>query len=248
MGLFFSIVIASLIVSLVAFAGVILLFSRKLMQDGPLSYFTGFAAGILLASAFFDLLPEAFGRIKDTEKVLPLVFAGIVGFFFLERFVLWFHHHDEPHQLKPSSILILFGDGVHNFVDGIAIAAAFLTSPALGVTTTIAIIAHEFPHEVADFSVLVSGGMEKQKALFFNFLSGLTALAGAITGFFFLAQLQTLIPFTLAFTAGMFIYIACSDLIPDLHQRFMQNKNWSQSVPFVLGAATLIVLVRFLEG
>lgn len=248
MDTFISIIIASLFVSFVSLSGALLLVWKRLLTDKVITSFVGFAAGILLATAFLDLLPEAAEGGVEIANIFMLTFLGIVIFFFLERFVLWFHHHDEPHNSKPSAYLILLGDGLHNFIDGVAIAASFLTSPILGLTTTLAIAAHEAPHEIADFSVLIAGGMKKTKALLYNFLSGLTALLGAILGFYFLENLEGLLPLTLAFTAGMFIYIACADLIPDLHTDFKKQKNWIQSLPFILGIAAAFIIVKLLEG
>lgn len=248
MSTFISIVIASLFVSSIALSGAVLFVWKRLLSDKVITYFVSFAAGMLLATAFFDLLPEAAGGEIEITRVFFFTFLGIVTFFFLERFVLWFHHHDELHDTQPSAILILLGDGLHNFIDGVAIAAAYLTNPTLGLTTTLAIAAHEAPHEIADFSVLIAGGMKKARALFFNFLSGLAALLGAVSGFYFLESLEGLLSLALAFTAGMFIYIACADLIPDLHKEFKRQKNWAQSLPFILGIITAWVVVKFLEG
>lgn len=248
MNTFAAVILASLFVSLIALSGALLLFSKKLLNEKAITYLVSFAAGILLSAAFMDLLPEAVETGAETSNIFLAVFFGIVIFFFLERFVLWFHHHDDLHSAKPSSVLILLGDALHNFIDGVAIAAAYLTNPALGFTTTLAIAAHEAPHELADFSILIAGGMKKGKALFYNFLSGLTALLGAVLGFYFLEKLQGILPLALAFTAGMFIYIACADLIPDLHKDFKERKSWIQSVPFIIGIASAFLLVRLLEG
>ena len=245
---FVSIIIASVIVSAVALSGAALFIYKRLLSERVTSYLVSFAAGILLATAFFDLLPEAAVGGIEINRVFLLTFFGIVSFFFLERFVLWFHHHDELHGTKPSAVLILFGDALHNFIDGVAIAAAYLTNPSLGLSTTLAIAAHEAPTEIADFSILIAGGMKKSRALLFNFLSGLTALLGAVLGFFFLKNLEELLPMALAFTAGMFIYIACADLIPDLHKEFKRQKSWAQSIPFILGIFTTWTMVKLLEG
>ena len=163
-----------------------------------------FAAGILLAAAFrftSGSRPPAGGRWGSSCFSLH----GIVSFFFLERFVLWFHHHDESHGAKPSAVLILFGDALHNFIDGVAIAAAYLTNPSLGLSTMIAIAVHEAPAEIADLSILIASGMKKSRALFFNYLSGLTALLGAILGFFFLKSLEGLLPLALAYRRHVYL-------------------------------------------
>lgn len=242
----FLIVAASLTVSLLALIGALFLYWERITSQKVTLTLLSFAAGTMLAVSFLDLLPKALESAGENVNIFTPVLLGIVVFFFLERFVLWFHHHDETHGMHPSAILILLGDGLHNFIDGVAITAAFLVSPGLGFATTLAIAAHEIPQEIADFSVLVHGGMEKTKALFFNFISGLTALAGAILGFYFLEGLGGVVPLFLAFTAGMFIYIACSDLIPEIHKSAEKQKSWTQFLPFLLGIATLWILVATL--
>lgn len=139
------------------------------------------------------------------------------------------------------------GDGLHNFFDGIAIASVFLASPIAGITTTLAIAAHEIPQEMSDFSLLIHGGMDRSKALIYNFISAITALIGAIGGYYFINSIRELLPIFIAFSAGMFIYIACSDLIPDMHQTFRKQKGWVQSIPFIFGIILSYILVVFLE-
>lgn len=240
------IIIASLLVSVISFSGAFLLFWGKLVTQKTAAYFLSFAAGTMLAVSFLDLLPEALESASEGANIFAPVLLGIVVFFFLERFVIWFHHHDETHGMQPPAVLILLGDGLHNFLDGVAITAAFLVSPGLGFVTTLAIAAHEIPQEIADFSVLVQGGMRKTRALFFNFLSGLTALVGALISFYFLENIAEFLPISLAFTAGMFIYIACSDLIPEIHKNAERQKNWTQFLPFLLGITVLWILVNLL--
>ncbi len=241
------IVIASIVVSSISFAGALFLVWKDFFTKSNLTSLVSFAAGVMLASAFFDLLPEA-SRAGTPEAIFGYMFVGIVSFFLLERFVLWFHHHDDGHGKKPSALLVLFGDGFHNIIDGVAIAAAFLVSPTLGITTTLAICAHEIPQEIGDFSVLVEGGFSTGRALLYNFFSGLTALAGALAGYFFLEKVQHVTWIFLAFSAGMFVYISCADLIPELHTDFQTQRKWMQTLPFLIGAAILWLLVRLLEG
>ncbi|OGE25441.1 hypothetical protein A3H85_03285 [Candidatus Daviesbacteria bacterium RIFCSPLOWO2_02_FULL_40_8] len=238
-----SIVVANLLIGMLALVGVFLLLKKEFINKHTITFLVSFAAGVILATSFLDLLPEAIEGVGEPQQVLPFTLLAIVSFFFLERFVLWFHHHDDTHGANPASVLILLGDSLHNFIDGVAIAAAFLTDPNLGILTTVAIAAHEIPQEFADFSILVSGGMKKTKALLFNFLSGLTAILGGVVGFFFLDKISTLLPITLAFTAGMFIYIACSDLIPDLHRHLEERKGWIQFLPFLFGIGLTWIMV-----
>lgn len=242
-----SILTATFLVSLSSLAGGLLLIRQKLLAQRAIPYFVSFAAGVLLSASFMDILPEAIEMVEEPHPILMVALLGVVTFFFLERFLLWFHHHDESHGSEPTTVLILLGDSLHNFIDGIVIAAAFLTNPALGITTSLAIAAHEIPHEVADFTVLVHGGMKKTKALFYNFLSSFVAFGGAIGGYFYLSHLQNLIPLLLAFSSGMFIYIACSDLIPDMHKDFKKQKGWTQVLPFIIGIVLTYVSIQLLE-
>ncbi len=245
MTIFIKILLTSLVVSLISFAGAFLLLFKKTLSDRSTKYLVSFAAGVMLSTAFLNLLPEAWEKNQQGNIFVPLL-AGVVVFFFMERYLLWFHHHDSTHNIKPSAHLILLGDGFHNFFDGIAIAAAFLTNPALGVTTAIAIAAHEIPQEIADLGILIHGGMERSKALLYNFISALAALVGAVLGYFFLSTLEHLLPTFISFTAGMFIYIACSDLIPELHKDSHKTSNFTQSALFIIGIVAMYFLSTFI--
>ncbi len=210
---------------------------------------TSFAAGVLLATAFLDLFPEGVEHMKemgDGDVFVPAL-AGIILFFLLERTFVWFHHHHEAHGTKPTVWMITFGDGVHNFIDGVAIAAAFMINPAVGVTTALAVAAHEIPQEIADFSVLLSKGLTKVKAIAFNVGSALTALVGATGTYFFSEQLTAQLGTIVAFTAGMFVYIALSDLIPELHHSDGKKDILPQAIAFLIGIF-LIVLFKALLG
>ena len=199
-------------------------FSNKLIS---------FAAGALIAAAFLDLLPEASELAQDADIFLP-AFLGFLSFFFAEKYIRLFHYH-HGHGEKPSTFLVLIGDGVHNFVDGVTIAVAFLASIPLGITTTIAVAAHEIPQEIADMGVLLANGLSKTRALFFNFLSAATALLGAIIAFTIAGQIEKYLYLFLAIAAGHFIYIAASDLIPELHEKENGRKNIDTLLMFILG-------------
>lgn len=237
---------SSFILSAISFVGSVTLVGKNFFKEKYASTMVSFAAGVMLSAALLELLPEALEENPE-PTIFTAVFAGILFFFFLERFVLWFHHHHDGHGVKPSTVLIVVGDGLHNFIDGIALAAAFVTSPALGFTTMLAIAAHEIPQEIADFSVLTANGLSKKKALLWNFLSGLTSVAGAVAGLFFLEFLEGFHWMTLAFSGGMFLYIACSDLIPELHAEFHQERRWQQTIPFVIGIALFVIIGRFVH-
>jgi zinc and cadmium transporter len=236
--------LATIFVSLLSFSGAIFLSKKKILQQASIPYFVSFAAGVMLGTALLDILPHAI-EDRDPHEILIYTLWGIVGSFIFERFILWHHHHEDKHKIKPSAFLVLTGDAIHNFVDGVMIAASFMVSPALGISTTLAIVAHEIPQEFADFSVLLFAGFSRAKALFYNFLSATTAIIGTLFGLFFLAQYQELLPVILAISAGIFIYIACSDLIPELHREHhneFSSKHLLQTLPFIIGIFMIILL------
>ncbi|OGD87144.1 hypothetical protein A3F45_01460 [Candidatus Curtissbacteria bacterium RIFCSPHIGHO2_12_FULL_41_17] len=204
-----------------------------------------FAAGVLIATAFLDLLPEA--QEMAGERIFFPAILGFVIFFFAERFVQLFHFH-HGHGQKATTPLVIVGDGVHNFIDGVAIAAAFLTSIPLGITTSLAVAAHEIPQEIADMSVLLSNKLSKTKALIYNFLSALTALFGAVLTFYFASFIQNYLYFFLSLTAGFFIYISASDLIPQLHEEFTKNRKFSHAFIFLLGIFSVFIFTKLFEG
>jgi zinc and cadmium transporter len=235
--------LATLVVSAVAFVGLVFVFARRLSQGGELMLLS-FAAGVLLATTFLELLPEATGLARAPGNIFAATLGAMIGFFLLERLLHGFHIHEDgarEQHVSNSPYLILIGDGLHNFIDGIAIAASFAASPELGVITTLAVTVHEVPQELADFGVLVAGGMTPRQALLVNFLSGLTAVLGALVFFAAGAAVEPYLAWFMAATAGMFIYIASADLIPQLqHHRALHPGT---QLPF-LGGILLIALLR----
>lgn len=208
-----------------------------------------FATGALLAVAFWGLIPHAFEDV-DSERIQSLsaiIMAGILGFFILEKLLVWRHchhnrceaHGDDAQDHHPAGMLILIGDGIHNFVDGILIAAAFLTDVKLGIVTSLAVAAHEIPQEVGDFAILLQSGYSKGKALFYNILSSLATVVGGILAYFSLEDLHDSLPFFLAMAASSFIYIAVADLIPTLHEK-TELKVSVQQVALIAAGVLLI--------
>lgn len=236
------------VVSLIG--GVILLFREKLALK--ISHFlASFAAGTLLGAAFFDLLPEAAEAAGEVGSIFIWALVGIISFFLLERFIYWFHHHHvhkEKHVGKPTVPLIILGDSIHNFIDGIAIAATFLVSVPLGITTALAVAAHEIPQEIGDFGILLHRGMKKKNVLLVNITSSLTAVAGALLTYIFGSNLAEYLPMILAITAGFFIYIAASDLIPEIHEENRKGFAFVESVLLLVGIAVIWISVTLLEG
>ena len=208
-----------------------------------------FATGALLAVAFWGLIPHAFEDV-DSDRIQSLsavIMAGILGFFMLEKLLIWRHFHynnceangDDGQDHHPAGMLILLGDGIHNFVDGILIAAAFLTDVKLGIVTSLAVAAHEIPQEVGDFAILLQSGYSKGKALFYNILSSLATVVGGILAYFSLEDLHDSLPYFLAMAASSFIYIAVADLIPTLHEK-TELKVSVQQVALIAAGVLLI--------
>lgn len=239
-----NIIIFTIIGSILSLVGGILLLIKKHLSEDLVLQLTSFAAGVLLATAFVDLLPEAFEESDNVARIFTYSLFGMVAFFIFERFFLWFHHHHETEKnIRPSVLLITIGDSIHNFIDGVAIAGAFLVSVPLGITTALAVAAHEIPQEIADFSVLLSQKVSKIKTLAFNGLSAFTSLLGAILTFYLADIIEPVLPFLIAFTAGMFIYIASSDLIPELHRSSIRKTNaWHQTASLLFGIFLVIVI------
>lgn len=234
-----QILIAVLVVSLVSILGLFVFYKQK-SSNRLLFLLVSFAAGTLLGVAFLDLLPEVFE--EGFTETLPLwILSGILSFFVLEKFLHWHHHHAEEkeHEVHPFTYLNVVGDGVHNFLDGAIIAVSFMTDSALGISTTIAIIAHEIPQEIADFSVLIYGGFSRVKALVYNFLTALTALLGALVTYFFSSLMENSHLYIAAFTIGGFVYIASTDLIPEIHKEKDIKKSILQLLMLALGIALI---------
>ena len=208
-----------------------------------------YSVGVLLGVAFLSLLPEAFEKSADAETSFSVVLAGILAFFLLEKAALWRHGHEhEDHATrKPSGMLIVVGDAFHNFVDGVLIAAAFLTDLKLGITTTLAIMAHEIPQEVGDFTVLLKAGYGRRRALLLNLASSLTSVAGGVIGYFMLEGAQAMVQYALLLAASCFIYIAVADLIPDMHRQNSGREIGWQLGLVAVGIATIGTAESFLH-
>ncbi|MCX8018254.1 MAG: ZIP family metal transporter [Rhodocyclaceae bacterium] len=220
-----------------------------------LTYAVSFSIGILLAASMLHLLPEALESGLTPHEVFPLLLAGILGFFALEKFAIWRHahgagdlhanaadcedhRHTHHHFHSGEAVSILVGDGFHNFTDGLLIAAAFLADPALGWTTTAAIIAHEVPQEASDFAILLAAGWARMRALFWNAVSSLASLGGGLVGFFALERALEWVPHILTLAAASFLYIAIADLMPRL-KREQQGIGWHG---LLLAAGILVVV------
>ncbi len=244
------------ILSVIA-AGVFLLIP-EIQREKVLPHGISFAIGALLAVAFWGLIPHAFEEINSNQFQLlsGTILAGILGFFVLEKLLIWRHCHsgsceahgddhlDHDHGHKSAGTLIIIGDGIHNFVDGVLIAAAFLTDVKLGIVTSLAVAAHEIPQEVGDFAILLQSGYSKSKALFYNVLASFTTVIGGVLAYYSLEDLHEVLPFFLALASSSFIYIAVADLIPSLHKKTDMKTSLHQIVLIVAG----VLVISSLHG
>ena len=242
-------VLSVVFVSLLSLLGALfLVFERKVIEN-LVTYTLALSSGILLGAAFLDVLPEGLAKV-NSDTAFIYVLTGIVVFFGLEKLISWHHHADEDKELKaekPVAYLTLIGDGIHNFMDGLVIGISYLVSIPLGLITTVAIVGHEIPHELSDFVVLIYGGFSNKKALAWNFLSGLTATLGTLIVLFASQAITAHTDFLLPFAAGNFIYIASSDLIPELHKKRQPGASAVQLVLLILGIAIIYFLKQNLH-
>ncbi len=233
--------------SLVSFAGIFMLSLQEEKLRKYIFVFISLAVGALLGDAFIHLIPEAFEKSKSATETSILIIAGILLFFILEKFLHWHHHGEdkEKFQVHPVGQLVLFSDGIHNFIDGMIIGASFLINVPVGLATTLAVILHEIPQEIGDFAVLLHSGYTKMRALWLNFLSALLAIAGVLL-VFMLDKEQSVTLWILPIAAGGFIYIAVADLIPELQKTKEIKYSVLQIISVIAGVLAMVALV-FLE-
>ncbi|MFZ2149996.1 MAG: ZIP family metal transporter [Minisyncoccia bacterium] len=232
------------IVSLVSFVGVFTLSIKEELLRKYIFIFISLAVGALLGDAFIHLIPEAFESSMNSASVSILIILGVVIFFIVEKFLHW-HHHGEDHSepnIHPAGRLILFSDGVHNFIDGIIIGVSFLVSPAVGVATTVAVILHEIPQEIGDFAVLLHSGYTKTRALWLNFLSAICSFLGVFVALMLGNVGENFSLWILPIAAGGFIYVAVADLIPELHKTKKVTYSVLQIAAVVAGVFAMVAL------
>ncbi|MSU54363.1 MAG: ZIP family metal transporter [Candidatus Staskawiczbacteria bacterium] len=233
-----------LIVSAISLIGVFVLSIKEDFFKKYIFIFISLAVGSLLGDAFIHLIPEAINGPLNSNIISVLIILGMVIFFIIEKFFHWHHHGQDLHQLhvQPVGNLVLFSDGIHNLIDGIVIGVSFIVSIPVGIATTIAVILHEIPQEVGDFAVLLHSGYSKKRALWLNFLSGLTAIFGVIIAFILGQTSEGLIIWILPIAAGGFIYIAVADLIPELHKTKELKHSLFQIFALVSGVLVMLAL------
>jgi len=215
------------------------------MQKSLVSILLSFATGTMLASAFLGLLPEALESSGNPHEILSYVLGGILFFFFLEKVVIWRNCQDEVcevHGAETAGPIVLVGDALHNLTDGIVIASAFLTNFSIGLIVSLSIFAHEIPQETGDFGILLHSGYSKKKAFLYNTLSSITTIPSAIISFFILDTITNVVPYMLAISAASFLYIALSDLAPELHQKVGLKHVIKQLLIILTGVAVMAIL------
>ncbi len=241
-------VLAVFVISLISLIGLATLSFREGALRKVLFLLISLAAGALLGDAFIHLLPEAFVEVGGTATAV-FVLAGILSFLMLEKFLHWHHSHgdegpEEHARVHPLGPLVIVSDSVHNLVDGIAIGAAFLVSPEIGIATALAIALHEIPQEIGDFGLLLHAGFSRAQALCMNFLSALTAFVGIGIAYLLAEANEQLVPLIAAFAAGNFIYIALADLVPEIHKTRGAKRGLAQFLVILVGLSAMIGLTQ----
>jgi len=249
----FSIYLYSLLsviaVSLVSLVGVFTLALKEKVLRKYVFLLVSLAVGALLGDAFIHLIPESFEAIGNETHVSIAVIVGILIFFILEKFLHWHHHHvgseeSEVEKVHPVGHMILISDGVHNFIDGLIIGVSYLVSIEVGIATTIAVILHEIPQEISDFGILLHAGYSKIKALWLNFLSALLSVFGAVVALMVGGSSETLTTWLIPVAAGGFIYVALSDLIPEMHKTKHIKYSILQVIAVLVGIVAMLLLLN----
>jgi len=222
-------------------ASSVLLFPSR-VRDRLVPWLVSYAVGALLGVALLELLPQALARL-DPRRVLGTLLLGILSFFVLEKLAIWRHCHTHDCEVhRASGPLVLLGDAAHNFLDGAVIAAAAVTSVPLAVSTAIAVFAHEIPHEIGDFAILLHAGYSRSRALLFNATSAVSGVLGAVLSLIFLDAVPHVEPYFLSFATASFLYVAMSDLIPDLHRGTFDDNPLRQALLVGAGIGTILLL------
>lgn len=240
------VVVFSLLGGVVSLAGGVAMLANRTLLNKHVGSLTAFAAGVLMAISILDLLPEAF-ELGQPQVVSMSILLGALGLFVMEKMSVWFHHHHEPHGTPPEIIGVFLGDTLHNFIDGLAIGAAFLINIPTGVATAVAVGMHELPQEIADFSLYIKAGVKARRTIIMNLISSLATLVGAV-GVYYLGEILAGVEvYILALAAGMFLYIALADLIPELHEEG-KDKDKRQLMIFFLGILMAYLSMILLES
>jgi zinc and cadmium transporter len=238
-----------IIISAVSLVGVLVLWVKDQQLKKILLYLVSFSVGGLFGDAFIHLIPEAVEESGFGTSISLLIFLGILSSFAIEKFLQWRHCHIPTSSEHPHSFayMNLFGDAVHNLIDGLIVGGSYIASIPIGISTTLAVIFHEIPQELGDFGVLIHGGFTKKRAVWFNFLTALTAILGAAIALIMGATLEGFIPLLIPFAAGNFIYIAGSDLIPELRKDEPNPKKATLQIASIALGVIAMLLITLLE-
>ena len=228
------IIISTFLISMIAFIGILTLSMKEELIKKIVSFLVSLSAGALMGGAFLHLMPEAVEKSED-PGIFIYVLVGFTLFFLVEKLLCWRHCHEGKCPVHTFAYMNLLGDGVHNFIDGLIISASFVTNIPLGIATTIAVALHEIPQEIGDFGVLVYGGIKRTRALLLNFVCAITAVLGGVFGYFLSDYMGSSILFLLPFAAGGFVYIAASDLIPEIRKEVDIRKSLLSLGIFITG-------------
>jgi len=231
---FIQILIATFLVSLISLLGVITLSLKEKILNKITFLLVALSAGALLGGAFIHLIPESI-EIISAESTFLITMGGFALFFFIENILQWRHCHKGKCDIHSFAYMNLFGESIHNFLDGLIIAASFIINIPLGISTTIAVGLHEIPQELGDFGVLIQGGFKKSKAILLNFLTALFAILGGVIGYFLSTLGEISTTFLIPIAAGGFLYIAASDLIPEIRKESNVKKNMISFMVFIFG-------------
>ncbi|MBU2634541.1 MAG: ZIP family metal transporter [Nanoarchaeota archaeon] len=236
----FWILLSTFLISLISLIGIITLIIKDKFLKKILMFLVSLSAGALMGGAFLHLIPESLENFSS-NLIFIYVLLGFIVFFLIEKIFHWRHCHDGKCPIHTFAYINLLGDSVHNFIDGLIIAAAFIFNTQLGIITTLAVALHEIPQEIGGFGVLIYGGFKKIKALLFNFITALTAILGGIIGYFLSSYIENSLIYLLPFAAGGFIYIAASDLIPEIRKELNIKKSLLNFAIFIIGILIMYI-------
>lgn len=238
---FLSIILSTFLITLCVWVAVFFIFFKKESLNKITVFLVSLSAGALMGGAFLHLLPEASENIS-IDLLFGIFLVSFICFFLVEKLLHWRHCHKENCAIHTFGYMNLVGDSIHNFIDGLIIASTFMINPSLGVATTLAIAMHEIPQEIGDYGVLIYAGFTKKKALLLNYLVAFTVVLGGVFGYFSFSYLESILPYFLPFAAGGFVYIAASDLIPEIRKELNVKKSMISFLVFIIGIVFMYII------
>lgn len=239
------IIIGSFVITLCVWVAVFFIFIKKESLEKITMFLVSLSAGALMGGAFLHLLPEASTKLNP-DSLFTVFLIAFVSFFLIEKLLHWRHCHKADCPVHTFGYMNLIGDSIHNFIDGLMIASTFMINPSLGIATTLAVAIHEIPQEIGDYGVLIHAGFTRKKALLMNYLVALTVVLGGIVGYFTFTKIEAALPYLLPFAAGGFVYIAASDLMPEIRKETKIKKSIGTFLVFILGIL-LMYLVKLIN-